>query len=179
MKHNMAAFLCVASNMVLAQDTTMAIYKRVYTMPTAIVRSNIDVPQLIRMVQQDTTFYKAFKNLKVLSYTAINDIEMHNKHSTPIATLHSTTKQVRTGNCRVTQVVQEAITGNFYTKQKAYNYYTAELYAALFWVPTQQCNETNIIGNTDLQVQGKSGTERHKQQLKNLFFRKIMMIRIR
>ena len=153
-----------------AQDTAITFEKRVFVMPVAVVRSNLNVPSFIKYVQADTSFYKAFKNLKILNFSATNDIRMQDKNSVTLATLHSTTKQVRTANCRSTIIEQEATTGNFYTKQKKYNYTTAEMYAGLLFAIPKKCDETNIVGDGKVPTQGLSGMQRHEQQLKMLFF---------
>jgi hypothetical protein len=44
-----------------------------------VVRNKLDVNTFIQRVKNDTTFYKAFRNLRVLSFTSMNDIRMKNK----------------------------------------------------------------------------------------------------
>src|SRR5664279_5691651 len=39
-----------------------------------IIRSDLNVARFIDQVKNDTTFYKAFRNLRVLGFTAWNDI---------------------------------------------------------------------------------------------------------
>jgi hypothetical protein len=68
------------------------------------------------------------------------------------------------------EVLDENTTGNFYDENKNYNYYTAELYAGLFFTNGKICGENNIVKGIDLSPKSKSGIEKHKQQLKMLFF---------
>ena len=68
------------------------------------------------------------------------------------------------------EVLNETITGDFYEKNGDYNYYTAELYAGLFFTKGQICGETNIVTGHQRDVRSKSGIEKHKEQLKMLFF---------
>ena len=68
------------------------------------------------------------------------------------------------------QTLEEAVTGDFYEEYKSYNYYTAQLYASLFFTKDSVCNETNILGNEQFSTIDKSGIEKHKEQLKMLFF---------
>ena len=44
-----------------------------------VVRTDINVPKFIDRVKNDTTFYKAFKNLHVLGFTSLNDIRITDK----------------------------------------------------------------------------------------------------
>ena len=68
------------------------------------------------------------------------------------------------------QVLQEEVTGDFYTAEKQYNYYTAQMYASLFFTKGSVCNEDNIVAGREFSTEGKSGMEKHKEQLKMLFF---------
>jgi hypothetical protein len=44
------------------------------------------------------------------------------------------------------------------------------MYASIMFAKTLTCGETNIIGNTTVSKKGYKGLEKHKQQLKMLFF---------
>lgn len=56
---------------------------RVVTLSEVIIRSGTDVRGFIQRVKEDTSFYKAFRNLRVLQFSAINDIRMMNKKAAP------------------------------------------------------------------------------------------------
>src|SRR5690242_8564012 len=119
----------------LAQDTAGSYVARNVQLDEVVIqatRMGFDVPGFIRLVEEDTTFYKAFKNLRILGYTADNDIEVYNRKGRVKASLVSTTRQNVRNGCRTMQVLQEKTTGNFYDRDSGYNYYTAELYASLF-----------------------------------------------
>lgn len=154
-----------------SQDTSY-IARNLY-LDSVVIRAsrvNFNVPGFIKMVKEDTTFYKAFKNLRILSYTAENHIQILNKKNKDIASLVSTTRQHRIDNCRTMSVITENTTGNFYDKDKTYNYYTAELYANLFFTKGKICGEDNIVkGGHDVKT-SSSTMEKHKDQLKELIF---------
>ena len=135
-----------------------------------VVRNKMDVESFIRRVKNDTTFYKAFRNLRVISFTALNDIRMQDKKGKVKATLQSKTIQHVSKGCRTMEVVNESVTGDFYEKDSGYNYYTAELYAGLFFTKDKICGETNIVSGSQRDVRSKKGIEKHKEQLKMLFF---------
>jgi len=135
-----------------------------------VVRNNLDVNSFIKRVKTDTTFYKAFKNLRVLNFTSLNDIRMKDKKENVKASLQSKTRQHVSDHCRTMEVLNETTTGDFYEKNGDYNYYTAELYAGLFFTKGQVCGETNIVAGAQRDVRSKSGIEKHKEQLKMLFF---------
>jgi hypothetical protein len=135
-----------------------------------VMRSDLNIPRFIQRVKDDTTFYKAFRNLHVLGFTSLNDIRIVDKSGKQKASLQSKTRQRRTARCRTMDVLEEKTTGNFYDGDRNYNYYTAELYAGLFFTKDSVCNETNIVKGVDFSVRSKKGMAKHKEQLKMLFF---------
>src|SRR2546430_1649760 len=105
------AFYCLD-----AQDSSITVQKKVITLKEVVVRNNLNVAAFIERIKNDTTFYKAFRNLKVLGYTSLNDIAMFDKKEQMIASLHSRTKQIVNHGCRYTQVLEEQTTGDIYDK---------------------------------------------------------------
>jgi len=135
-----------------------------------VVRTDINVPQFIDRVKNDTTFYKAFKNLRILGFTSLNDIRIVNKQGRQKASLQSKTRQNRVNGCRTMDVLSAATEGDFYKSDSAYKYYTAELYAGIMFTRDRVCGENNIVAGTSFDAKGKSGVAKHKEQLKMLFF---------
>ena len=67
-------------------------------------------------------------------------------------------------------VLEEESSGDIYDKKHQWNYYTAELYAGLFFTQGKVCGETNIVAGIERNVQNKKGLDKHKEQLKMMFF---------
>jgi hypothetical protein len=153
-----------------AQTDTVFDGRKVITLNTVTIDKNFNVPAFINRIKEDSSYYKAFRNLHVIGFTAINDIRMLDKKGGLDASLFSRTKQVRKNNCRTMQVLEEKSTGDFYDKNGGYNYYTAQMYASLFFTKGAVCHETNIVAGTSFSTEGKKGLEKHKEQLKMLFF---------
>jgi hypothetical protein len=151
-------------------DTTIMVGKKTITLSEVIVDNKLNIPVFIERIKNDTSFYKAFRNLRVLNFSAINDIRMNNSDGESKASLHSKTKQIRSYNCRRMETIEEQVTGDFYDDNRNYNYYTAQMYASLFFTKDSVCGETNVVGGTEFSTAGKSGMEKHKEQLKMLFF---------
>ena len=169
----MPAFFClffISSTFAQQKDTTITIGTKAITLSEVVVNSNLNVASFIEKIKSDTSFYKAFKNLRVLNFSAINDIRMNNKKGEANASYFSKTNQTYKNTCRKMITTEEAITGDFFDENKNYNYYTAELYASLFFTKDSSCGETNIIGAKAFTTHGLKGMEKHKQQLKMLFF---------
>ncbi len=132
-------------------------------------RSGWDLQGFIRRVRNDTTFYKAFRSLHLVPFNATNDIRVYDKHGKVEASLYSKTKQSVHNGCRSMQVLEEKTTGDFYKRRHRYNYYTAELYAYLFFTEGEVCGEDNIVAGM-LDQRGKGQMEKSKFQLKQLMF---------
>ncbi len=132
-------------------------------------RGGWDVQGFIRRVQNDTTFYKAFKSMRVMSYVATNDIRIYNKKGKINASLYSLTKQKAWNGCRSMETLQEKVTGNFYKRNKEYRYYTAELYAYLFFTKDTLCNQNDIVADALTEAEG-GRIGKHKYKLKQLIF---------
>lgn len=164
--------LTVLSLNVCAQDndTSITVGKKIITLSEVVVNNKLNVPVFIERIKNDTSFYKAFRNLRVLQFSAINDIRMLNKSGETKASLFSKTNQLRSNGCRSMQVLEETTTGDIYDDDKNYNYYTAQMYASLFFAKQPVCGENNIVKDATFSTQGKKGMEKHKEQLKMLFF---------
>lgn len=143
---------------------------RMIDLTEVVVRTDINVPKFIDRVKNDTTFYKAFRNLRVLGFTSLNDIQIIDKKGKIKAAMQSKTRQTRAAGCRTMETISETTQGDFYNEDKSYNYYTAELYAGLFLTRGKICGENNIVAGTSFTAKGKSGVAKHKEQLKMLFF---------
>ncbi|MCE2824051.1 MAG: hypothetical protein LW718_01435 [Sediminibacterium sp.] len=162
--------LMFVSGSLYAQDTTIAIDNQAFTLSEVVVRNNFDYKQVLETIKQDTTFYKAFRNLRVIGFSSYNSIQMLGKDGGIKASLTSKTRQNHVGNCRTMDVLEEQTTGDFYSGTGKYNYLTPELYAGLFFTKGQICGENNIVKGRNLLTSNKSGIEKHKDQLKMLFF---------
>ena len=151
------------------EDTSVVTLSRVTVLSEVVIRNDLDVVSFLQRVKDDTSFYKAFKHLRVLGFTSLNDIQMLDKKGKIKASLFSKTRQKRKDNCRTMEVLEEKVTGDMYDDGNL-DYYTAELYASLFFTNGKICNETNIVAGAERKMAGKSGIEKHKEQLKMLFF---------
>ncbi len=153
-----------------AQDTTVLVENQPFTLAEVVVRNNFDFKKLLTQIKEDTTFYKAFRNLRVLGFSSYNDIKMMDKKGAVKASLSSKTRQNHKDGCRTMDVLEETITGDFYDSKQHYNYLTPDLYAGLFFTKGTICGENNIVKGRNLNSSDKSGMEKHKEQLKMLFF---------
>jgi len=129
------------------------------------VYAGFDVKGFVEKVKHDTTFYKAFKTLRLHSYHMYNDIVIEDRDENEKASYNSLTFQEVKNNCRSMTVKSEKVKGNFYKKNHSYRYRTASLYAHLFFTKGTICNENNIVGN-----KMNSGSAKYEEQLRQLIF---------
>ncbi len=165
-------FLFTASSIMaqITRDTAIDVGKKVITLSNFVVDNKLNVPAFIEKIKKDSSFYKAFKNLHIINFNAINDVRMNNKNGELDASLYSRTMQTIKDGCRTMKVLEEKSTGNMYNDSREFNYYTANMYASLFFTNGTICGENNIVNGVSFSTEGKSGMEKHKEQLKMLFF---------
>lgn len=177
-KHNfyrvLYILLFVWSIPAAAQTVDTSLFYMPVTLDEVMVSARqrgFNVPEFIQAIKEDTTFYKAFKTIRLRTYNADNNIVVYNKKGGIQASLSSETKQIYRDGCRTMRVLEETTTGDFYNRKKEYNYFTAELYAGLFFTKGTICHENNIVkGSLDRELAGKNRIEKSKVQLKMLMF---------
>ena len=151
-------------------DSTIMVGNKMVTLSEVVINNKLNVPLFIDRIKNDTTFYKAFRNLHIMGFSAINDIRMNNSDGEVKAYLHSKTKQIHSNGCRKMETLEEQASGDIYDEDHNFNYYTAQMYASLFFTKDSVCGEDNIVKGREFSTSGKSGMEKHKEQLKMLFF---------
>jgi hypothetical protein len=151
-------------------DSSIIIGKKMITLSEVVIDNKLNVPTFIERIKNDSSFYKAFRNLHILGFTAMNDIRMVDRDGNMKASLFSKTKQIRRNNCRTMQVLNETVSGDIFNEAHEFNYYTAQMYASLFFTKDSVCGEDNVVKGRIISTEGKSGMEKHKEQLKMLFF---------
>ncbi|RQO30885.1 hypothetical protein DBR32_09225 [Taibaiella sp. KBW10] len=161
---------CVPAKAQTVDTTTFYIPVELDEVMVLAREGGFNVANFIKVIKEDTTFYKAFKTMHLRTYDAENNIVVFNKRGAVSASLQSETKQIYRNGCRTMRVLEEKTTGDFYTKKGNYNYFTAELYANLFFTRGTVCKEDNVVkGALSREVSGNR-IEKSKTQLKLLMF---------
>ena len=89
--HLLLGFLSL--NKLQAQDSTMIIDEKRFTLSEVVVRNNLDYKMLLDRIKADTSFYKAFKTLRILGFSSYNNIQMTDKKGKVVASMQSKTRQ--------------------------------------------------------------------------------------
>ena len=82
-------FLLLVGGVLRAQDSTIAIDNQSFTLSEVVVRNNFDYKTVLAAIKQDTTFYKAFRNLRIIGFSSYNSIQMLGKDGAVNASLNS------------------------------------------------------------------------------------------
>ena len=133
MKLYVALFFLFIASFSYSQDTTVFIEQKPYTLPEVFVRNGNDYSDILRRIQQDTTFYKAFRTLHIVGFSSYNNINMLDKNGSVEASYNSKTIQQINDGCRTMTEEDKKSTGDFYDANSNYNYMTAQMYASLFF----------------------------------------------
>lgn len=169
----LTAAICFTLNIICSaqvKDSAIVVDGKLITLSEIVLNNKLNVPAFVDRVVNDTTFYKAFKNLRVLGFTSINDVRMLDKKGRIKASLISKTRHRRSHNCRFMDVIAENVSGDMFDSERNFNYYTGQLYASLFFTKDSVCGETNIVAGREFSTEGLKGMEKHKEQLRKLFF---------
>ena len=164
--------LFLINQIAFAQVADTSIFRFPIQMDSVVVkaiRSGWDLQAFIRRMQQDTSFHKAFHNLHLVSFQAKNEVWIYSPHGRIKAGMRSETIQKRENGCRSMSTISQKSTGDFFTKNGQYRYYTTALFAYLFLEKGPVCNENPYLPKIANNSSG-SRLARNKQTLKELIF---------
>jgi hypothetical protein len=135
-------------------------------------RQGFNPEEFIEYVIEDESFYHAFRNLRMVSYKAKNNIRFFDKKGRQKASYISTTQQFSDGRCRTMKVLDEDTTGKFYKgKNKEYRYYTANLFDRIFFTHGEVCAEKKAQNSHIEENPSQKGRlAKHIHELKKLIF---------
>lgn len=133
----------------------------------ADIEKGFDVEKFITRVQKDSTFYKAFKSLSLVSLTQYNDITFFDKNENKVAFYNSISLQKREDNCRSIKTLNEKHSKNYFKKNGITPRFTTALfYHKLFLFDDKKCNEDNYVNG-----QISPNENKRINQLKKLVFK--------
>ena len=164
---SIAAFLPLAGTAQI--NDTNSIFSAPIAMDTVVIKSGFDINAFVRRIKADSSFYKAFRSMHLLPYTANNRVYVKGNRRDTIASLISTTRQNIVGKCRSNSIVKQTVTGDYYKKNGENNYYTGALFDYLFFTKVPVCNEDDIVADNMSRI-GAGKMELQKYRLKQLIF---------
>lgn len=132
--------------------------------------SGFRAEEFIDMVRRDTSFYKAFKNLRYYPYHFSSLLTVYARSEKEKASLKREARQVVKMKQRWIEVTGQKVTGKMFNRKGEYRYYTAELFDYIFF-PPDTAPISNIISRKDSgQVTATGKNEKNTDKLKTLLF---------
>ena len=128
-------------------------------------RSGFKLDDFIKMVQEDTSFYQSFRNIRFLQYTGRHDLRLFDKKGAQRSFYRSVLRQSVNGLCRYVNFIEEEHDKKYYKRNNKHRFYTGKLLDALF---QQSACETTRKANLTENASGKIG--KHIVELKKLIF---------
>lgn len=134
------------------------------------VNDEFDVADFVERVRKDTTFYKAFLNLKYFPHTIEGAMAVFKKDETERGTMKRRAVQhLDEGEMMRTEITFEETNGNIRKRNGEWKYLTAEMYDEVFF-PKGPLKVSNRIKSTEQELVSGSRIDKHKAQLKRMMF---------
>ena len=124
-----------------------------------------DIEDFIKKVREDTSFYQAFKNLRMYEYTYNGHLKVKDKSGGDKAELERTAKQHVENGLRWTEILSEKSKGKIKHRDGEYRYFTAAMFHYVFFPP-----DTTRIEKAGEETMGSGLQQRFYQKLKYLMF---------
>lgn len=135
------------------------------------VSSGFTPKDFIRMTKKDTSFYRAFKNLKLFPHTSNNKVIIYDKKWEQIGEMNRTAEHSSDGSLGWVTINNETTDGKFYNRKGKHKFFTAEMYDKVFF-EEGKFNVSNKVDSAYRQqeVENRSKQEKYYEQLKTFMF---------
>lgn len=130
---------------------------------------DFNAADFIKQIQEDTTFYQAFLNLKYFPHKLKSAMVVYEKDESEKGTLQRRATQFLSPDEMMwVEVTYEKTNGKLKKKNGSWRYLTAEMYDEVFFPAEKERVDDRIVQQE--QELGGSGLEKHKAQLKKMLF---------
>ena len=106
-------------------------------------KMGFDVNNFIEMVREDTSFYQAFKNLRLIPHNANHKQEFFNEKGKMIDYYSAKTQLLPSGSCKEIKFITKEKSTTYSKKNGERKYLTAKLYERVFLPSGKICASTN------------------------------------
>lgn len=128
-----------------------------------------DVERFVTQVMQDTSFYKAFLNMKTFPHEVRSGLMVRNKREKEMASLKREGALKAKGDKVFIELNVEEESGKLRNRKGEMRYLTAEMYDEVFW-PQGEYTPNNIILNREQELVKGSKIDEYKSELKKFMF---------
>lgn len=135
--------------------------------PIVVRGQRLNVERFINAVINDTSFYQAFRRMKLYSFIAENRVYTYDKKNKVDGKIYRKIKHNNDGPYKMEYLIKED-NGKIYKKNGKYQLYTVEMFDYIF----MNANNTDFVPNAPMTNENaKSGSnESYKDKLKTLIF---------
>lgn len=170
LKHLICLWMGIGAALAANAQTDVARLVKLKEFVVSAGLEDLDVADFIRQVEDDTTFYQAFLNLRYYPHDMTGAMVVYNKDESERGTLQRKARQfVSTDDMMWVKVTYEKTNGKIKKRNGDWKYLTAEMYDEVFF-PTQKQKVSNRIVSKDQELVSGSSLEKHKAQLKRMLF---------
>lgn len=151
-----------------AQEVVKVINLDEFTVSAA--NEGFDVADFVDRVRKDTTFYKAFLNLRYFPHQIEGAVAVFKKDESERGTMkRRAMRHLDEGEMMRTEITFEETNGNIRKRNGEWKYLTAEMYDEVFF-PEGPVKVSNRIKSTEQELVSGSRIDKHKAQLKRMMF---------
>lgn len=131
---------------------------------------DFDVADFIKQVEEDTTFYQAFLNMRYFPHDITSAMSVYEKDESERGTLERKARQFRSTDDMMWVVMTfDKTNGKMKKRNGEWRYLTAQMYDELFFPTVKEKVRTYEPTKNQELVKGSS-IEKHKAQLKRMMF---------
>lgn len=134
--------------------------------PVNIRSHRLNAQDFIDAVVQDTSFYKAFQNMKAYAFTAENRIFIYNKKNRVEGKVYRKIIHSNNSGAHKLQYVARADSGTVFKKNGKYQLYTVEMFDYIF----MNAYNSDFVKSDPISGEAKGKNESYKAKLKTLIF---------
>lgn len=131
--------------------------------------SGFSIEEFMQNVKSDSTFYKAFLNLKYFPHRMSGEVLVFNKKEKEKGQMFRVAQLLNDGGLVSVKILEERTNGKIKNKNGEFKYLTAEMYDEVFFPKTPE-RTSNLIHNTEQEIDRSSKFDRHKSELKKFMF---------
>lgn len=134
-------------------------------------KKEFDVKDFIKMTKADTTFYRAFKNLRMYPHISNNAIEIFDKEWSEVGKINRSANHFSNGSLAWVTITNEETNGKVYKKDGSHKYFTAEMYDKVFFKKGKfQVNNIVQGAYSQEKMKGLSTKDKYYEKLKTFMF---------
>lgn len=131
--------------------------------------NGFSVEEFVTQVMDDTTFYKAFLNLKYFPHHMEGKVLVFNNKEKEKGLMYRKGRMLNEMDMVRVELQEELTSGKVKNKKGEYRYLTAEMYDDIFF-PKGSQRATNRVHNTEQELVKGSKFDQHKSELKKFMF---------